>query len=73
MAQIEAEYRDGVLHPTSPVPLRPGERVHLIVVRRPDPMRWDRTRLGNLAAEDRALAEEGLAEWADELDRLDRR
>jgi predicted DNA-binding antitoxin AbrB/MazE fold protein len=71
--RIEAEYRDGVLHPTTPIPLRPGERVQLIVVRKADPRRWDASRLSKLGSEDGALAEEGLAEWADELDRFDRR
>jgi predicted DNA-binding antitoxin AbrB/MazE fold protein len=73
VAHIEAEYRDGALHPTSPVPLRPGEHVNLIVVRKADPARWDLNRLARVAAEDRNLAEAGLAEWADDLDRLDRR
>jgi hypothetical protein len=44
------------------------------VVRHPDPRRWDLERLAkNGAREDRLLAEQGLAEWADVLDREDRR
>lgn len=72
MAHIEAEYRNGVLYPTGPVSLRPGERVRLIVVRKADPKRWNLERLAQKVDEDRALAAEGLADWAHELDRLDR-
>ena len=66
---VEAQYEDGVLRPAERLGLRPGERVNLIVVRRPDPSRWDLARLATAAkGEDRALAEQGLAEWATELD-----
>jgi predicted RNA binding protein YcfA (HicA-like mRNA interferase family) len=52
--------------------LRPGERVALIAVRHPDPKRWDLERLAKSGTEeDRALAEQGLAEWTDALDRED--
>jgi hypothetical protein len=45
----------------------------LIVVRRPDPSRWDLAGLLKTANEnDLALAEQGLAEWADELDATER-
>ena len=55
-----------------PLALTPGERVALIVVRHPDPRRWDLKRLAKSGAgEDRVLAEQGLAEWADALDRED--
>lgn len=54
--------------------LTPGERVALIVVRHPDPKRWDLERLARSGAEeDRGLAAQGLAEWADALDEEDRR
>jgi hypothetical protein len=47
--------------------------VALIVVRRPDPERWNLDRLAKGGAgEDLALAEQGLAEWADALDAEDR-
>ena len=72
MRVIEARYEEGLLKPETPLSLTPGERVALIVVRHPDPRRWDLERLAKSAGEeDRALAEQGLAEWADALDRED--
>lgn len=69
---LEARYEEGLLRPTSPLALKPGERVRLILVRHPEPSRWDLERLaGSSSAEDDALAETGLAEWADELDSED--
>jgi predicted DNA-binding antitoxin AbrB/MazE fold protein len=69
MRVIEARYEEGLLKPETPLALTPGERVALIVVRHPDPKRWDLERLAKGAAgEDRALAEQGLADWADALD-----
>lgn len=66
---VEAKYEDGVLRPAVPLSLRAGERVNLIVVRRPDPRRWDVERLAKTVNEDDlALAEQGLAEWANSLD-----
>ena len=74
MRVIEARYEEGLLKPETPLALTPGERVALIVVRHPDPRRWDLERLAKSGVrEDRALAEQGLAEWADALDREDRR
>ena len=73
MRDIEARYEEGLLKPETPLPLSPGERVALIVVRHPDPRRWDLERLAKSAGqEDRELAEQGLADWADALDREDR-
>ena len=69
----EAQFEDGVLVPTQSLSLRPGEQVSLIVVRRPDPSRWDLARLAKTAnGEDLALAEQGLIEWAGELDATER-
>jgi predicted DNA-binding antitoxin AbrB/MazE fold protein len=65
MRFIEARYEEGLLKPEAPLALTPGERVALIVVRHPDPRRWDLQRLAKGA--DRVLAEQGLAEWADSL------
>ncbi len=45
MSPVEARYENGLLKPAKPLHLRPGEMVGLIVVRRPDPSRWDFTRL----------------------------
>lgn len=74
MRVIEARYEEGMLKPETPLALAPGERVALIVVRHPDPRRWDLERLAKSGAgEDRVLAELGLAEWSDALDREDRR
>jgi predicted DNA-binding antitoxin AbrB/MazE fold protein len=72
MRIIEARYEEGLLKPETPLALTPGERVALIVVRHPDPRRWNLQRLATSGErEDRALAEQGLAEWADTLDRED--
>jgi predicted DNA-binding antitoxin AbrB/MazE fold protein len=71
MKPIEARYEDGLLKPETPLALRPGERVALIVVRHPDPRRWNLDRLAG-TEEDRLLAEQGLAEWAEALDEEDR-
>lgn len=73
MAVIEAEFDNGVLRPVRRLPLRPGERVGIVVVRRPDPARWDLARLSKLSGDDQKLAEEGLGDWAAALDREDRR
>ncbi len=69
---IEAEYEKGMLKPSTPLALRPGERVHLIVMRQADPKRWDLSRLAqNLAADEAALTEQGLEGWAANLDEED--
>ena len=74
MEIIEAEFNNGVLRPMRRLPLRPGERVGIVVVRRPDTARWDLARLSKAAtADDEKLAEEGLGEWGNALDREDRR
>lgn len=74
MAVIEAEFENGVLRPMRRLTLRQGERVGIVVVRRPDPDRWDLARLSKQSDDDdQKLAEEGLADWAAALDREDRR
>jgi predicted DNA-binding antitoxin AbrB/MazE fold protein len=66
MRVIEARFEEGLLRPERPLALTPGERVALIVVRHPDPRRWNLERLAKSGAgEDLALAEQGLDEWAD--------
>jgi len=58
-----------VLGPTERLALRPGERVQLIVVRRPDPSRWKVDKLAmTVNGEDLALAEEGLADLVETLE-----
>lgn len=70
MRWIEARYEEGLLKPERPLALRPGEHVTLVVIRHPDPKRWNLDRLVSSGGrEDRALAEQGLAEWVDALDR----
>jgi len=70
---VEAHYEDGVLRPSERLGLRPGERVNLIVLRRPEPRRWDLARLAKTGnADDLALAEQGLAEWASALEEPER-
>jgi predicted DNA-binding antitoxin AbrB/MazE fold protein len=72
MRFIEDRYEEGLFKPKTPLALTPGERVALIVIRHPDPRRWNLERLAKRGeGEDRALAKQGLAEWADELDRED--
>ncbi len=71
---VEAEYEKGMLKPRTPLALRPGERVQLIVMRQPDPKRWDLSRLAqNPAVDEPGLAEQGLEGWAANLEEEDRR
>jgi predicted DNA-binding antitoxin AbrB/MazE fold protein len=73
MRFIHAQYEEGSLKPKEHLPLRHGEWVNLVVVRQPDPKRWD---LGRLAAapeaEEQALTEEGLGDWVSSLEAEDR-
>jgi len=69
---IEAEFNDGVLRPMRHLSLRPGERVGIVVVRRPDPSRWDLARLSKVVPDDESLTEAGLGEWETTLRREDR-
>ncbi|MBE7484722.1 MAG: DUF104 domain-containing protein [Polyangiaceae bacterium] len=74
MRTVEALYVDGLLKPDRPLPLQPGERVGVILVRRPDPARWDLRRIAAASGgEDEALAAAGLESWADALDAEDHR
>jgi predicted DNA-binding antitoxin AbrB/MazE fold protein len=71
---VEAEYEKGMLKPSTPLALCPGERVQLIVMRQPDPKRWNLSRLAQKPAADEAgLTEQGLEGWAANLDAEDRR
>jgi len=72
MEVIEAEFKDGVLRPMRRLPLRPGERVGIVVVRRPDPLRWDLARLSKVIRDEDTLTKAGLAEWETTLSREDR-
>ena len=70
---VEAQYENGVLRPVERLGLRSGERVNLIVVRRPDPNRWNLPRLSSISnQEDVSLSEQGLGEWAGSLDETER-
>jgi predicted DNA-binding antitoxin AbrB/MazE fold protein len=71
MRPVEARYEEGVLKPAEPLPLRSGERVALVVLRLPDPKRWNMARLARATPEDAELTSAGLREWADALDRED--
>lgn len=73
MVVIEAEFENGVLRPMRRLSLRPGERVGIVVVRRPDPSRWDIGRLSERSADEAGLAEAGLADWGEALDHGERR
>ena len=74
MRVVEAEYEKGLLRPSTPLALRPGERVRLIVFRKPDPSRWDFARFVNRSgADEAALTEQGLEDWVANLDEEDHR
>lgn len=73
MGPVEASYENGMLRPAKPLPLRAGERVAVIVVRRPNASRWDLARLAATSGDDEALREAGLHGWAAGLDAEDRR
>ncbi len=69
MRPVEAQSEQGTLKLAQPLPLRPGERVRVIVVRKPDPKRWDMSRLRAAGtSEEDALSEAGLADWGRTLD-----
>ena len=72
MRAIEARFEDGLLKPTEPLPLLPGEHVRLIVLRRPDPKRWDLHKLAVTTEEELELTEAGLDWWAEQLDSEDK-
>jgi predicted DNA-binding antitoxin AbrB/MazE fold protein len=72
MRPVRARYENGSLLPAKPLPLRAGENVAIIFVREADPSRWQLDRLAGHAQEDLALADAGLADWADALEREDR-
>jgi predicted DNA-binding antitoxin AbrB/MazE fold protein len=73
MRLVEACYENGFLKPTQPLKLRQGEKVAVVVLRHPDPTRWDMKRLAVGSTEDETLASTGLDAWADALDAEDRR
>ena len=74
MRLVEARYEKGMLKPTEPLALRPGESVNLIVVRRADPSRCDIYRLAKSGnAEDLTLAEQGIEDWAAKLQEEEQR
>jgi predicted DNA-binding antitoxin AbrB/MazE fold protein len=72
MEVIEAEFNDGVLRPMRHLSLRPGVRVGIVVVRRPDPSRWDLVRLSKVVPDEETLTEAGLGDWETALRREDR-
>jgi predicted DNA-binding antitoxin AbrB/MazE fold protein len=72
MDVIEAEFNDGVLRPMRRLPLRPGEKVGIVVIRRPDPLRWDLTRLSKVIPAEDTLTEAGLSDWETTLSHEDR-
>jgi predicted DNA-binding antitoxin AbrB/MazE fold protein len=72
MRPVEATYENGLLKPEHPLQLRPGERVGVILVRRPDPSRWDLERIAAaVGSEDDELAALGVDDWSAELERED--
>ena len=74
MRLVEARYEKGILKPREPLPLRSGESVNLIVVRRADPSRWDMKRLAKSGNEEElTLSEQGIQDWAAKLEQEDQR
>lgn len=73
MRALKARYENGFLKPTEPLRLRQGEQVGVIVVRQPDPKRWDLDRIGKATADEEALATSGIEGWARALEAEDRR
>jgi predicted DNA-binding antitoxin AbrB/MazE fold protein len=71
MRAIEAEFENGFLKPTQPLPLRPGERVSLVVLRKADPQRWNLQKLAVTTREDDELAGAGLGDWVAQLESED--
>ncbi len=72
MRPVQAHYENGMLRPAKPLPLRPGERVMVLVIQQPDPARWDLDRLAASPGEDEALAQARRDDWAAALEREDR-
>jgi predicted DNA-binding antitoxin AbrB/MazE fold protein len=69
MRPVDARYEHGTLKLAQPLPLTPGEQVRVIIVRKPDPKRWNLEKLQAAeASEDSSLAEAGLGEWEHALD-----
>lgn len=74
MRVIEARYEKGLLKPREPLALGAGETVGLIIVRRPDPKRWNIERLRESTTADEAtLTQQGLDDWTAALDKEDSR
>jgi predicted DNA-binding antitoxin AbrB/MazE fold protein len=74
MRAVDAHYDGSVLRPAHPLGLRPGDHVRVVILSPPDPDRWNLERhMGVGDSDDEALAEAGLAAWADDLDREDGR
>ena len=73
MKIVRARHENGALTLEEALPLRPGEWVRVIVLRKADPERWNLGRLAAGAAEDEEMARAGLAEWADGPDAEDGR
>ena len=72
MRLVEARYEKGMLKPSEPLALRPGESVNLMVVRRADPRRWDINRLAKSgSAEDLTLAQQSIEDWVTRLQEED--
>ena len=65
---LEAQYENGVLRPAEKLALRSGERVKVIVLRRPDRERWNFARLSQTSDNEAALTKQGLLNWAAALD-----
>jgi predicted DNA-binding antitoxin AbrB/MazE fold protein len=73
MRPVRARYENGALRPAKPLPLKQGEDVSILIVRQPDNARWNIDELAAHPEEDLSLAEAGLADWADALEREDHR
>ena len=68
---LEAQYENGLLRPCGKLNLRSGERVKIVVLRRPDRGRWDFARLSQTSDDEAALTKQDLSNWAAALDSED--
>ena len=73
MKTFEMRYEDGVLKPSMPLPLSPGESVEVVLIGPTDPRLKNLQRFASEHGEDLDfLTRVGLVEWCATLDKEDR-
>jgi predicted DNA-binding antitoxin AbrB/MazE fold protein len=63
MKAVEASYENGLLKPAKPLQLNEGEHVRIIVVRLPDPSRWNLDKIAAVAGQEDALLASAGPAW----------